>query len=284
MAGKGLNRIRAELLDPFAKHVLVHVQVTGSLCCRYPALPDQLYRLKLEFPTELSSLHGHLRLHETPKLGVHQTGSSSEIGFYTALAGLLRDAVFGFAREYPGVDVNLIEDNRTALIPLLDRGSIDIAVVLGDPAYRAYAHLDLWSERVMVVLPTTHPLTKRDFIYWTDLKDERFMLSLRDPGPEIQNILLGKISLPGERPIIDLIKVHHSLLISAVDDARGITLACEASSAPSWPGVVFREVRDGNGPTRLGFVAYWRRDNSNPTLKQFLTLLRTHPAVPTALI
>jgi phage terminase small subunit len=77
MAGKGLHRIGAELLDPFAKHVLVHVQVTGSLCCRYPALLDQLDRVKLEFPTEPSSLHGHLRLHETPKLGVHQTGSSS---------------------------------------------------------------------------------------------------------------------------------------------------------------------------------------------------------------
>jgi type I restriction enzyme, S subunit len=76
MARKGLHRIGAELLHPFAKDVLVHVQVTSSLCCRYPALPDQPDRLKLELATEPSSLHGYLRFHETPNLGVHQTGSS----------------------------------------------------------------------------------------------------------------------------------------------------------------------------------------------------------------
>jgi hypothetical protein len=38
---------------------------------------------------------------------------------------------------------------------------------------------------------------------------------------------------------------------------------------PSWRGMVYREVRDGDRPTRVGFVAYWRRNNDNPTLKQF---------------
>ncbi|MDH2406582.1 hypothetical protein QCM77_43030, partial [Bradyrhizobium sp. SSUT18] len=42
-----------------------------------PALPDKLDSLDLELSTELSSSHHYLRLHETPKLGVHQTGSSS---------------------------------------------------------------------------------------------------------------------------------------------------------------------------------------------------------------
>ena len=46
-------------------------------CRRHPALPDQLDRLDLELSTKLSSPHDHLRLHETPKLGVHQTGSGS---------------------------------------------------------------------------------------------------------------------------------------------------------------------------------------------------------------
>ena len=81
MPGEGLSRIGAELLDPFAQHVLVDVQVTAGLRHRHPALPDKLDRLDLELSTELSSPHDHLRLHETPKLGVHQTGSSSINGF-----------------------------------------------------------------------------------------------------------------------------------------------------------------------------------------------------------
>ena len=195
------------------------------------------------------------------------------IGFYTPLAGPFRDAVLSFIRRHPQLDLNIVEDDRVALIPLLDRGVINIAVVLGEPSYHDYAHLSLWSERLMVALPKTHPLATRDFVYWTDLKSERFVMSLHDPGPEIKDILLGKLALPGDRPLIKHVRAHHTAMISVVDGERGITLACESSSLPAWPGVVFREVRDGNGPTRLGFVAYWRRNNDNPILKQFLAWL-----------
>lgn len=205
-----------------------------------------------------------------------------QIGFYTVLAGPLRDTVVSFGQQRPRLDLNIVEDDRVALMPLLDRGSIDVALVLGEPAYRDYAHMSLWSERIMVAFPRTHPLAERDFVYWTDLKGERFVMSLRDPGPEIKDVLLSKLALPGDRPFIKYVKAHHSAMISVVDSERGITLACESSSLPHWPGVVFREVRDGNGPTRLGFVAYWRRNNDNPILKQFLAWLQAHPAVPTA--
>lgn len=204
------------------------------------------------------------------------------IGFYTPLAGPLRDTVFGFIRQHPQLDLNMVEEDRLALIPLLDRGSIDIAFVLGEPAYRDYAHMSLWSERVMVAFPKSHRLAGRDFVYWTDLKHECFVMSLRDPGPEIKDILLSKLALPGDLPSIKHVKAHHTAIVSTVDGDRGVTLACESSSLPPWPDVVFREVRDGNGPTRLGFVAYWRRNNDNPVLKQFLAWLQAHPAVPTA--
>lgn len=203
-----------------------------------------------------------------------------QIGFYTALAGPLRDTIFSFAQHHPRIDLNVIEDDRITLIPLLDRGTIDIALVLGEPTYRDYAHLSLWSERIMVALPRAHPLAERDFVYWTDLKNERFVMSLRDPGPEIKDVLLSKLMLPGDRPFIKHVKAHHTATIIAVDGERGITLACESSCLPSWPGVVYREVRDGSGPTRLGFVAYWRRNNDNPILKQFRAWLEAHPAVP----
>lgn len=204
------------------------------------------------------------------------------IGFYTALAGRLRQSIFGFIRQHPLLDLNIVENNRNALMPLLGRGSIDIVLVLGEPANSDCAHMSLWSERIMVALPRIHPLAERDFVYWTDLKNERFVMSLRDPGPEIRDILLSKLALPGDRPFIKHVEAHHTAMISAVDGDRGITLVCESSSLPPWPDVVFREVRDGNGPTRLGFVAYWRRNNDNPVLKQFISWLQAHPAVPTA--
>jgi hypothetical protein len=39
-------------------------------------------------------------------------------------------------------------------------------------------------------------------------------------------------------------------------------------------GVVYREIQESTELTRLGFMAYWRHSNCNPTLEPFLKLLR----------
>ncbi len=206
-----------------------------------------------------------------------------EIGFYTSLStGALRDIVLTFANGHPDVEVDIVEGTRASLMARLDRGAIDIVVALGEPIYTDYSHMSLWSERIMVALPKEHPLATRDFVYWTDLKNERFLMSQRDPGPEIQDVLINKLSSPGDRPLIKPINANCEDILSVVDGNRGITLTCESSTGNILPGVIFREVRDGNGSTRVGYVAYWRHNNDNPTLKQFLSLLQAHPAVPPA--
>jgi DNA-binding transcriptional LysR family regulator len=206
-----------------------------------------------------------------------------EIGFYTSLStGALRDIILAFVNLHPDVEVNLIEGVRASLIPLLERGAIDIVVLLGEPAYADYAHMSLWSERIMVAFPKDHPLTARDFVYWTDLKNEHFRMSRRDPGPELQDLLINKLTSPGYRPLIKPINAHREHILSMVDNNRGIALTCESSTGHVLPGGIFREVRDGNGSTSAGYVAYWRRNNDNPALKQMLTLLQAHPAVPPA--
>ena len=68
--------------------------------------------------------------------------------------------------------------------------AFDIAVVTGEPASDYNRSMVLWSERITVALPEDHPLACNEIIYWTDLKRERFLLSERDPGPEIQDILV----------------------------------------------------------------------------------------------
>lgn len=222
-------------------------------------------------------------MHVLAKAGIDGDAGRLEIGFYTSLStGVLGDAVFAFASDHPDVDVNITQAGRASLIQGLDWGALDIAFVLGDPLYRNYAHMGLWSERIMFALPKTHPLATRDVVYWTDLKAERFLISRRDPGPEIQDVLIRKLTSPGYRPKIKLVNAQREDILSAVNSNRGIALVCESSTGNVMPGIVYREIRDGNGPTRVGFVAYWRRDNDNPALAQFLAQLKAHPAVPPA--
>lgn len=53
----------------------------------------------------------------------------------------------------------------------------------------------------------------------------------------------------------------------------GISLMLESDIGADFAGLVYRELRDGAGPSRFDYSAYWRADNENPALTAFLKLL-----------
>lgn len=131
----------------------------------------------------------------------------------------------------------------------------------------------LWSERIIVALPEDHALAANEIIYWTDLKRERFLLSERDPGPEIQEILISKLASPGDLPDVVKHDVSPENIKSLVGAGRGVSLKCEACVGASYAGVVYREARGGSGLTRIGYCVYWKDCNDNPALRNFILLL-----------
>ena len=54
----------------------------------------------------------------------------------------------------------------------------------------------------------------------------------------------------------------------------GILLALEGATGAVYPGVIFREVHDDGGSTRVNFRAYWRQVNDNPSLRALLDMFR----------
>lgn len=199
------------------------------------------------------------------------------IGFYTSLsAGNLRVSLVEFGRRFPQVEISTVEGSRTRLFDGIQNGTLDIAGVTGEPASDCNRSMVLWSERIIVALPEDHPLAANDiiyWIYWTDLKRERFLLSERDPGPEIQDILVAKLSSPGDLPEVVRHDVSPENIKSLVGAGRGVSLMCEACMGASYAGVVYRKARDGNGSARIGYRAYWRDGNDNPALRNFIRLL-----------
>jgi DNA-binding transcriptional LysR family regulator len=205
------------------------------------------------------------------------------IGFYTSLsAGNLRACLIEYARRFPEVDIRTIEGTRAALLTALERGALDIAIATGELSAGNCAGMALWSERIMVALPESHRLAGNNIVYWTDLRDEKFLLSQHDPGPEIQDILLAKLVAPGERPEVVRHNVSRENIKSLVGAGFGVSLMCEACIGAKCAGVVYREARDGSGPSRIGYAALWRSDNNSQTLANFIKLLEErHPSCPT---
>ena len=195
------------------------------------------------------------------------------IGVHAALlAGNLRATLVEHRRRFREVDIHLIDGSSDHLISGLATSTIDVAfVVEGNHRWNGKSQ-SVWSERVVVALPERHPLADHKVVYWSDLREEAFLLPQRGPGPEFLNLLISKLGGLDPRRLLRH-DVSLDRFLSLVGAGWGILLVLEGATGGTFPGVVFREVHDADGATRLSFRAYWRQTNGNPALRTFLDLL-----------
>jgi len=216
------------------------------------------------------------RLNERSKASGTGEHGRIVVGFYHSLSSSrFRIALDDFRRRYFDIDVELIELPFVELKASVLTGIIDVAIVLGDVcACEVLASMALWSERILVALPRDHHLADRPIIYWPELKGERFLLSHSDPGPDMRNILLRHLAAPSDHPDLVTRRLSRESILSEVAAGQGIALECESAGGLTSFSIVFRPVHDGSGATRLGYIACWRPEDTNPVLKPFLEALR----------
>lgn len=198
------------------------------------------------------------------------------LGFYKSLsAGCFRSALRDFRRQHLDIEVELVESPLVDLMAGILSGMIDIALLLGDAGKcEVLDSIALWSDHLVVALPKDHHLAERQVIYWPELRGERFLFTYHDPGPDIRVVLLRHLAAPSDHPEIVTQRLSRESLLSEVAEGQGIALQCESAVGLACLGVVFRPLHDGNGATRLGYIACWKPDNTNPALKTFLDTIK----------
>jgi DNA-binding transcriptional LysR family regulator len=192
------------------------------------------------------------------------------VGLHTSLsAGPLRATLAAFRKKSPGVAIQVAEGSRIRLQAHARAGLIDVAFIAGDRASKDLQSIPAWSDRIVVAMPADHTLTGKETIYWTDLADQPLLLSSRDPGPQLEGLLLSKL------PSADIQRhaVTHATLPQLASIGLGIALICEASVECA-DHVIIREVRDASGVSGLQCAAYFRPDHESPALGVLLKLLR----------
>lgn len=205
------------------------------------------------------------------------------LGFCTSIsAGNLRATMIDFKQRFPQMELVTIEHSRVRLMNSLRTGIVDILIVMGDLAFLNCKALPLWNERILIALPEDHRLAKRDIIYWTDLRNETILLSQYDPGRELEDLLISKLVSPSDRPKIERHDVSRGSIKGLINMRIGVSLILESDTGLNFSGLAYRELRDGSGPSHVGFSAVWRADNVNPALTNFLKLLteRYSPRAP----
>ncbi len=203
------------------------------------------------------------------------------VGFYTSIsAGNLRATLVDYQKRFSQIEICLKESSRARLVTALRNGALDIAIVTGELPLLGNRGMPLWSERILLALLEGHPLASKDVVYWTDLHGETVLLSQYDPGREVEDLLMSKLVSPEDRPKIARHDVSRGIIKSLIAAGFGVSLVTESDIGVNFSGLAYRELRDGTGPSRVGFSAHWRSDNDNPALANFLKLLGERYPLP----
>ncbi|MCK1364303.1 LysR family transcriptional regulator [Bradyrhizobium sp. 62] len=196
------------------------------------------------------------------------------VGFYTSMSsGNLRASLLEFKRRFPETELATVERSRSRLLHSLKTGTLDLVFMTGAASISEDGAIPLWSERILLSLPKGHRLTNEESIFWTDLRGEKLLLSQYDPGSEFEDLLISKLVSPTDRPLVEWHDVSRGIVKSLVSMGFGISLVTESDIGASFAGLVYREVRDGTGPSQIAFSAHWRPDNENPALEKLIGLL-----------
>lgn len=177
-----------------------------------------------------------------------------------------------FVAEHRNVDLQVVEGSPRDHISDVRALKMDLTFVVGTPRAPECVIEPLWSEPILVALAEDHPLASNELIEWPQLAFERFIVSRTDPGPEIHDFVVKKLSNLGLHPIVEPRPVRRDGLIALVGLGRGVSLVGSAEAGVTYPGVTFRPL----AAEMLPFSAVWSERNDNPVLRRFLSLSRTH--------
>lgn len=247
----------------FERHNGVHVTFEGqqflSVINEAVSLINQALR-----PTNLLPTSTESRL----MLGVQ---SSSAGGF-------LRDILDRFVKYSPHTQLISGEFAPDLLISGLRRREIDIAFTPDVPPRRTLAHdilcvMPLWTETMMAALSEHDSLAMQDALTWNDLADHTFLVRREGMGSWLMAQALPYLEQHGGPSRIEHMIVGRDTLLADVVRRRAVALTSAATTSLSVPGV--RLLPLAGDPMLLTFHALWSRQNHNPALQAFLTLIRT---------
>jgi DNA-binding transcriptional LysR family regulator len=172
----------------------------------------------------------------------------------TPAGGLPELIVREYQRRFPGIEIAAASGTTAANVERLTSGELDVAFVhtpLESGANLGYK--DITTERIVVALPTTHPLSRHRRIHREALIDVALVYFPRATTPGFYDRSLSQVYGSATAPHIVRREPSEERMLAAVAEGAGITLIVEDRAATlRYPGVTYRRLTDPEPTVALG--------------------------------
>jgi len=204
--------------------------------------------------------------------GVANSGQI-RLGVIASLSrGSLRCIVQRFLEAHTDVDFWFVESDRSDLMTLLNHRRIDAMYAAGEPETAAGDGLTLANEDIFLAVHRDGPLAGCERLKWKDVAGADFLISVREPGPEIHDYIIRRVSDLGRAATVRRHRLGREGIMTLVGLGLGVSLVADHWRGVSYPGVAFVPI--GDDEERVPFSLTWRPENDNPALRRFLSLAR----------
>jgi DNA-binding transcriptional LysR family regulator len=174
------------------------------------------------------------------------SGRLHTCAFPTAARALLVPALARMRRDYPDLQLSMVDLEPEESVPLLKTGELDVLLTYEfdklpgreDPGVE---RVPLISEPMAIALPISHRLSAGP-VGVADLRDELWVVG-RDGSPFL-DVLIRVANEAGFQPRVDLHSNDYQVILAAVEAGLGIALVPPMGRFADYPGVVFRQPSD----------------------------------------
>ncbi|GAA0223353.1 LysR substrate-binding domain-containing protein [Saccharothrix mutabilis subsp. mutabilis] len=184
----------------------------------------------------------------------------------TVLPGLLR----AYRDRFPDVRLDLHELTSAPQVTALHDRTVDVGLLREDPDDPDLRTALVHTERFVAVLPATHPLATHRTVPLRSMADEPFVLLPRSAGPRFHDRVIDVCRAAGFTPRVAQRAVEWQTVCALVGAGLGVSLAPEGIRRLRLRGVAFR---DTTSDATTDVMAAWRKDDPNPLLGHFRTLV-----------
>lgn len=172
-------------------------------------------------------------------------------------------------------DLRMVLHSKYAVEPIsgLQAGTLDVAFIRGPIESAEIEVVELLRERIVVMLPASHPLARRKRIPVKSLHDLPCITMDRSLSPALYDAISALYRQARIRmravSIADNVLGHLRL----VQEGLGFALLPESMGALLPPGVVVKPL-DSNPPPTVSVVLAWKAGNTSPLVQAFAGLVR----------
>ena len=209
-----------------------------------------------------------------------ETGTLS-IGYIGPASSLfLAELIHAYHTQYPAVRIQLYEQLYNEQLDALGLGHIDMGFRSPLPRTHAgrFVQEEVFSDRIVAVLPDRHALAGLRKIHLEKLADEDWVLLRRESAPELVDDFTLPCAKAGFSPRVINESASLHTLLTVVAAGIGVSLVPSCVRCFGQPGVTFIPIQPT--PPPISLVAARPKVEPSPVLSGFLEILRQQlPAI-----